>query len=80
MGYRPLKLVRAWNADDAVKKASEIGFPVALKLNSETITHKSHVGGVALNLSNEERSAVRALISRWSTISRGNLVRPIFKV
>jgi acetyltransferase len=34
----------------AVKLAEEIGFPVVLKLYSETITHKTDVGGVQLNL------------------------------
>jgi len=38
----------------AVECAEAIGFPVALKLNSETITHKSDVGGVKLNLQNRE--------------------------
>jgi acetyltransferase len=35
---------------EAVAKAKEIGYPVVLKLNSETITHKTDVGGVKLNL------------------------------
>jgi acetyltransferase len=38
----------------AAESAEAIGFPVALKLNSETITHKSDVGGVKLNLQNRE--------------------------
>ncbi len=33
--------------------AQQIGFPVVLKLNSETVTHKTDVGGVKLNLSSE---------------------------
>ncbi|MCC6728664.1 MAG: bifunctional acetate--CoA ligase family protein/GNAT family N-acetyltransferase [Chthonomonadales bacterium] len=40
----------AASADDAVAAAAEIGYPVVLKLNSETITHKTDVGGVKLNL------------------------------
>jgi acetyltransferase len=48
----------AATADDAVKQAAEIGYPIVLKLNSETITHKSDVKGVQLNLQSEE--AVRA--------------------
>ncbi|HEY3289511.1 MAG TPA: bifunctional acetate--CoA ligase family protein/GNAT family N-acetyltransferase [Anaerolineae bacterium] len=36
--------------DEAVKLAGAIGFPVVLKLYSETITHKTDVGGVQLNL------------------------------
>ncbi len=34
----------------ALKCASRLGFPVVLKLYSETITHKTDVGGVQLNL------------------------------
>lgn len=40
----------ASSADDAVKAAERIGYPVALKLASQTITHKSDVGGVVLGL------------------------------
>jgi acetyltransferase len=43
----------ATSADDAVAAAKAIGFPVVLKLNSETITHKTDVGGVQLNLKDE---------------------------
>jgi acetyltransferase len=48
----------AATADDAVQEAASIGYPIVLKLNSETITHKSDVKGVQLNLQDEE--AVRA--------------------
>jgi acetyltransferase len=44
----------ASNASQAGECAEAIGFPVALKLNSETITHKSDVGGVKLNLQSRE--------------------------
>ncbi|MCX6925901.1 MAG: bifunctional acetate--CoA ligase family protein/GNAT family N-acetyltransferase, partial [Verrucomicrobia bacterium] len=37
----------------AAKLAKEIGFPTVLKLYSETITHKTDVGGVQLNLKDE---------------------------
>jgi acetyltransferase len=43
--------------DEAVSTAKAIGFPVVLKLYSETITHKTDVGGVQLNLRDE--AAVR---------------------
>lgn len=43
----------AQSADEAVKLAGEIGYPVVLKLNSETITHKTDVGGVRLDLATE---------------------------
>ena len=38
--------------DEAVAVARDIGFPVALKVHSRDITHKSDVGGVRLNLQN----------------------------
>jgi acyl-CoA synthetase (NDP forming) len=41
----------ATTADEAVAAAKEVGFPVALKVVSPDITHKSDVGGVKLNLS-----------------------------
>ena len=44
----------ATSADAAVAAAEEIGYPVVLKLHSETITHKTDVGGVHLNLKREE--------------------------
>ncbi|HRW58164.1 MAG TPA: bifunctional acetate--CoA ligase family protein/GNAT family N-acetyltransferase [Chlamydiales bacterium] len=36
--------------EEAVKAAEEMGYPVVVKLYSETITHKSDMGGVKLNL------------------------------
>ena len=39
------------------RSPSTIGFPVVLKLHSETLTHKTDVGGVALNLA--DAAAVR---------------------
>ncbi len=44
----------AENAREAARIAGEIGYPVVLKLYSETITHKTDVGGVLLNLKNAE--------------------------
>ena len=43
----------ARSADEAAQIAEEIGYPVVLKLNSETITHKTDVGGVRLDLATE---------------------------
>jgi acetyltransferase len=42
---------------EAVAAAEAIGFPVVVKLHSETITHKSDVGGVRLGLSNPSAAA-----------------------
>jgi acetyltransferase len=43
--------------DEAAAQANAIGYPVVVKLLSETITHKTDVGGVHLNLRDE--AAVR---------------------
>ena len=45
----------AGDPDQAAALAATVGFPVALKIRSPDITHKSDVGGVALNLDNAER-------------------------
>lgn len=42
----------ARNEVEAVRVAEKIGYPVVMKLHSETITHKRKVGGVELDLRN----------------------------
>jgi len=50
-----VKTVIARSSDEAVAMANQLRFPIVLKLFSETITHKTDVGGVKLNLlSNED--------------------------
>ena len=46
--------VLATNADEAVYAAQIYGFPVALKIQAADIQHKSDMGGVLLNVSNED--------------------------
>ena len=45
----------AGDPDQAASLAATVGFPIVLKIRSPDITHKSDVGGVALNLDNAER-------------------------
>lgn len=52
--------------DEAVEIAGRLSGPVVLKLYSETITHKTDVGGVKLNLKGEQ--AVR---QAWREIEQG---------
>jgi acetyltransferase len=47
----------ATTAEAAVEAAQAIGYPVAVKLHSTTITHKSDVGGVQLGLGTDEAVA-----------------------
>ncbi len=53
----------ARNEEEAIAQAEAIGYPVVLKLNSTTITHKTDVGGVRLLLQDAEtvRGAYRAI-------------------
>jgi acetyltransferase len=62
-GIPTVQTVIALTEAQAVDAAARIGYPVVLKLYSKTITHKTDVGGVKLNLRNEE--AVRAA---WQSI------------
>jgi acetate---CoA ligase (ADP-forming) len=44
----------ASSEQEAVQAARQVGFPVVLKIQSQTIVHKSDVGGVVLNLADEQ--------------------------
>jgi acetyltransferase len=57
-GIPVAETVAAKTEDEAVAAAERMGFPVVVKLLSETITHKSDVGGVILNV--QGPSQVRA--------------------
>ncbi|MGH7947349.1 MAG: acetate--CoA ligase family protein, partial [Opitutaceae bacterium] len=56
----------AQNGEEALRAARELGFPVALKILSPDVTHKSDVGGVMLNLESEEEleRAIHAMSKR----------------
>ena len=55
--------VADWRITDSIEKAEkaaeEIGYPVVVKVDSESIIHKSDVGGVAVNL--QDSKAVRTI-------------------
>ncbi|MEA5628091.1 bifunctional acetate--CoA ligase family protein/GNAT family N-acetyltransferase [Nostoc sp. UHCC 0251] len=59
----------ATSAGEAVKLAEEIGYPVVLKVFSQTITHKTDVDGVHLNLHNADAvgEAYNAIASSITT-------------
>jgi len=59
----------AGTADEAAEKAAQIGFPVAVKLNSATIAHKTEVGGIVLGIETEDEikqafNKIRSSVSR----------------
>jgi acetyltransferase len=77
----------ARDEEEAVAAAVKIGFPVVLKLHSETITHKADVGGVKLNLADPK--AVREAYSAVESSVRdragqehflGVTIQPMVKV
>lgn len=64
-GIPTVETMVAETPDEAVSAAEEIGYPVAVKLHSTSITHKSDVGGVQLGLSSAE-----AVAEAYRTIDR----------
>jgi acyl-CoA synthetase (NDP forming) len=60
----------------ATRVAQRVRFPVALKVQSATLTHKSDVGGVVLNI-----GSPNALMESWQRTMRGIwAVQPDFKL
>lgn len=75
------------SAESAIKAANEMGYPVVVKLNSETITHKTDVGGVRLNLQNEQdvqeafEAIKRNVLKKYSEADfQGVSVQPMIKL
>ncbi len=52
-GIPVTETIAASTVEEAIEAAQRIGFPVVLKLLSKTITHKSDIGGVKLNIQTE---------------------------
>ena len=53
-GIATVQTKLARTEEEAVALAEALGFPVVLKLHSETVTHKTDIGGVKLNLENRD--------------------------
>jgi acetyltransferase len=65
-GLRIPRSLMAESADEAVKHAAEIGYPVVMKIASPDILHKTDVGGVKVGLESQEevRDAYELMIYR----------------
>jgi len=64
-GIPVVKSVCVEKEDDAVKEAAVQGYPVAMKIVSPNISHKTDLGGVQLNIRNEDslRQAYRDMMA-----------------
>jgi acetyltransferase len=62
-GIPTVATLEALSEQEAVQRADELGYPVVVKLLSKTITHKTDVGGVQVNLLDADavRKAYRAI-------------------
>jgi acetyltransferase len=63
--------------EDAVRAAEEFGYPVVLKLASDTIAHKSQAGGVFLNIG--DASAVQKAYRKMQAAIETNYGPPHFQ-
>jgi acetyltransferase len=65
-----LPTVEADTANEALVAAQSMGFPVAMKINSHDITHKSDVGGVRLGIDNAAavRSAFKEMMESVQSV------------
>ncbi len=70
----PGRLARS--ADEAVAAARELGGPVAVKISSAQVSHKSDIGGVLLGLSGDEavRDGYAQVVAAANTHNAGNEV------
>ena len=67
---------QARNADEAVKAAAELGYPVVLKADGD-IEHKTEAGAVKLDLRDE--AALRAACAAMTAAKHGFLVQSMIK-
>jgi acyl-CoA synthetase (NDP forming) len=67
------------NLDDAVAAAAELGYPVAIKVVSPDIPHKAAVGGLALDIGDENQLRARyaAVMDQPGARIEGVLVEPM---
>jgi acetyl coenzyme A synthetase (ADP forming)-like protein len=63
----------ARTADAAVELAAQVGFPVAVKLASYLIVHKTEMGGIILNLRDEVAVRQAFEMIRQRLVEQGNL-------
>lgn len=67
-GFPVLRNVLASDEDSAVRAASAIGYPVALKVSSPDVIHKSETKGIRIELRDEDevRRAFREIVAAFT--------------
>lgn len=81
-----LQSIPASTAQEAILVAQELGFPVAMKIDSPDITHKTEVGGVRLGLADarQVRSEFQALTESVAALRQdarihGVVIEPMWR-
>ena len=76
-GFRVPVTKFASNEDECLRFSNEVGYPVALKISSPQIVHKTDVGGVELNLksSDEVKDAFKRIMRSVRQQSDNNIVQ-----
>ncbi|MHA2251056.1 MAG: acetate--CoA ligase family protein [Candidatus Kariarchaeaceae archaeon] len=75
-GINAPKTETAFSVNEAVRLANEIGYPVVMKITSPDIIHKTDLGGVAINIKDDEE--VRGNFTRM--MQAGRMYSPDTKV
>ena len=85
-GIPIVRSLPAHSVDEAVARAREVGFPVAMKILSPDIAHKTDVDGVRLNLADERdvRGAYARMLdgvarARPDAELQGVLIEPMYR-
>ena len=83
-GIPTIQTVHATAADEAVREANRIGYPVVLKVSAVEITHKSDRGGVLLNLTDADAvkrgfESLQEVASKARATFQGVTVQPMAK-
>jgi len=78
-GIRAVRSVEAADADHAVAVWAELGGPVVVKAIVAGVLHKSHAGGVVLDVRDEAevRAAVKIFRDRFGDALQGVLMQPM---
>lgn len=85
-GINVVETLMANSSEEASACASKLGFPVAMKIRSSKITHKTDVGGIALGLTSEDEvhSAYNKIMQSFESAGlidqiQGAIIQPMVR-